>query len=420
MKLLTRINRNFSYTTAALLALCSVFLFFTLRYVIYSDIDENLLDEKLQIINTYKKTGRLPAELSLKSHRISVKPVVQGVYPKPVMKDTLILDSLEMDYVPHRQLSFYVSGNNHTGNYISISQSKLEAVDLITTLMLFVVLFTTVLLLFIFLYNRRMSKKTWHPFYDTLEQLKNFDTTVSKKMEFSKTGIDEFAALNKSLQIMTERIHGDYERMRQFTENAAHEIQTPLSVIINQIELLVQDESWEEEQMQLLQQIYHTAIRLSRLNTVLLTLAKIENNQFTGKEKINLSSFIKKKVKEVDFICAQKNITTRINASADVYIEMNSTEADLLFNNLINNAIKHNIDLGDIEIDIHPGVFTISNTGTSLHMEHEKMFNRFQKADPASPSSGLGLSIVKQVCMKYQYKINFFSEDNRHTIRIVF
>ena len=426
MKLLTRINRNFIYTSAALLTVCSVLLFFMMRYVIYADTDENLLDEKEQITLAFEKTGRLPANLSMKSDRIDVKKMSFVKNGEPVFKDTLIADSLEtdvapgsLDFVLHRQLSFIVSKDTENWR-IAISESKLEADDLIKTMLGFIIVFIAALLGFIYFYNRKMSKDIWQPFNETLEKLKQFEITGKNKISFTKSGIDEFDELNSSLNNMTEKIYNDYSRLKQFTENASHEMQTPLAVILNKIELLFQSENFTEEQIASLNKIYASASRLSKLNTALLTLTKIENNQFAAIENIQIVSFIKNKLSELEEIIQQKKITFQLQADENVFVKMNTVLASLLFDNLLSNAIKHNVEEGSININIQQKQFTISNTGLPITTEHEKLFNRFEKNDLSSPSLGLGLAIAKQICINYNFSIAFSSRENIHTICIKF
>src|SRR6185369_11192679 len=105
----------------------------------------------------------------------------------------------------------------------------LESDDLVTSMLVFILIFISALLLAFFIINRRLSKSIWEPFNDSLEKLKSFGLTERSEISFRKSDIKEFEELNESLTEMIERIKEDYNRLRQFTENASHEIQTPLS-----------------------------------------------------------------------------------------------------------------------------------------------------------------------------------------------
>jgi signal transduction histidine kinase len=250
--------------------------------------------------------------------------------------------------------------------------------------------------------------------------MKTFDLTGATKMSFSHSSTEEFEELNQSLNKMTEKIYSDYDRLKQFTENASHEIQTPLSIILNKIEMLIQSENFSEEQMAHLQKINEAAVRLSRLNTALLTLTKIENRQYAHEGEFDLPCFIQRKIDEFqDFIC-QKNLQVSIHGDNGVCISMNPSLADLLFENLIRNAIKHNIDGGFIKILIEKNKFTISNSGRPLQLAADELFERFVKNDQSSDSLGLGLAMVKQICNNYGFAISFTSTGDLHNISICF
>src|SRR6185295_6744764 len=115
---------------------------------------------------------------------------------------------------------------------------------------------------------------------------------------------------------------------------------------------LIQSENISEEQMNSIQKINEAASRLSKLNAALLTLTKIENHQFTDAEEIQLASFIRNKLNLLDEFIQQKKITVSIQADEDVFVRMNISLADLLFDNLISNALKHNNENGFISISV--------------------------------------------------------------------
>jgi signal transduction histidine kinase len=277
-------------------------------------------------------------------------------------------------------------------------------------------------MLFVALYvvNRNFSRRIWFPFNTTLEKLKSLNLTDRQEIQFSKTGINEFDELNSSLEKMTARLKDEFNKVKQFTENASHEIQTPLSIIRSKIETLIQTENISEVQMNSIQQINDAVTRLSRLNNALITLTKIENHQFGGAEEILLNKFIQNKLLLFEDVLQQKNISVTTNIDTEMKIKMNTSLADLLFENLISNAIKHNIDGGFINISFLENQFSISNSGNPLNVSPDLLFNRFVKNNPASDSLGLGLAMVKQICASYNFDVSFSSAENLHSIKITF
>ena len=419
MKLLTKINRNFLVTSLILFSVCSVLFYFLLKDLIYSGTDEDLIDTKAEIIQFVQQRGKLPAAQSFAGDRLEIQ-IARGaekVYEEP--RDTFIYDSIEQEPVLYRELSFLVPFRNE--NYlITIGESQFESNDLIETILEYMLIFISALFAMFYFINRKTSHNVWLPFNDTLEKLKSFDLTGQNKTSFSHTGISEFEELNQSLNKMTERIYSDYSRLKRFTENASHEIQTPLSIIRGKIEMMIQSEQLTEEQMNSIQKINEAVSRLSKLNSALLTLTKIENHQYTDTDEIHLASFIGNKLKVLEEMIQQKNITVTIQADEDVYLKMNTSLADLLFDNLVGNALKHNLENGFINISIQRNQFSISNSGESIEISSEKLFDRFVKKNQSSDSLGLGLAIVKQICTSYNFKVQFSSEKNTHTIVISF
>jgi len=417
MKLLTRINRDFLLMSAVLLVVCSVIFYFLVQQIIYANANKDLYTEKKQITQAFHETGSLPVSQWLGGDMVEVQRTETPGQERLI--DTVIYSAIYKENVPYRQLSFPLSKGNDR-YMITVGTSRLDAEDFAMTILGFVIMFIAALFLVQYLINRRTSKRIWLPFKQTVTKMKTFDLTGATKMSFSHSSTEEFEELNQSLNKMTEKIYSDYDRLKQFTENASHEIQTPLSIILNKIEMLIQSENFSEEQMAHLQKINEAAVRLSRLNTALLTLTKIENRQYAHEGEFDLPCFIQRKIDEFqDFIC-QKNLQVSIHGDNGVCISMNPSLAELLFENLIRNAIKHNIDGGFIKILIEKNKFTISNSGRPLQLAADELFERFVKNDQSSDSLGLGLAMVKQICNNYGFAISFTSTGDLHNISICF
>ena len=209
----------------------------------------------------------------------------------------------------------------------------------------------------------------------------------------------------------------DYEEIKSFTENASHEIQTPLSIIKSRLELLSQSDL-SEDQMNTIQSVYEATNRLSKLNQSLILLTKIDNQQFSESEEVNMSILINKHLSNYEELISAKLITIKKNIRDNVKININETLAEILVSNLITNAIKHNIDKGVIEIILTGHQISISNTGIPLQSESSELFERFKKDKVSSESLGLGLSIVKKICERYGFTVTYHYSDLLHTVSI--
>jgi signal transduction histidine kinase len=283
-------------------------------------------------------------------------------------------------------------------------------------------LFGIVLLILsaLFITNYLISKRLWQPFYQTLQNLSGFKITQKGPLVFDGTDISEFNQLQEHLSDLTDKVRRDYQSLKSFTENASHELQTPLSVIGSNLEMLIQVENLTENQLQRISKLIDELRKVSKLNQTLLLLTKIENRQFGSVELVNVSEIIKQKLLLLETWISHKNITLQTEVQEKVFVEVNSYLLDVLLNNILSNAIRHNEPNGQINLKLSNGFLIISNTGIPLLTNPKELFGRFQKDKSDTDSIGLGLSIVKQICETYGFDVDYKFEANRHTVSILF
>ena len=152
------------------------------------------------------------------------------------------------------------------------------------------------LLVSLYFINRNLSLKIWKPFYNTLDELKEFSHDKPGFKLSSDSQLYEFTELNKMLEKLTQKVISDYQSLKRFTEDASHEIQTPLAVIQSKLETLMQYPDLKKDQAELINSAYVYTLRISKLTQTLLLLTKIANDQFPEKMAINLSHLIDEKI----------------------------------------------------------------------------------------------------------------------------
>ena len=260
----------------------------------------------------------------------------------------------------------------------------------------------------------------WKPFNHTLSQLKQFNLSSKNNITLETTNVDEFIELNNTAMSLTQKVKNDYESLKSFTGNASHEIQTPLAIIKNKIELLSQSDNLEESQIHIIQSLNDAASRLSRLNQSLLLLTRIENRQYEPTDRIDLSAVVQKSIDNFRELADLKDIKIEKNIKNNVTVEMNDSLADILISNIILNAIKHNSPGGDIKIVLNENALVVSNTGNVPKLKTSELFERFKKDSSSPESLGLGLSIIKTIGDTYGFELSYNYTDSMHVLQTTF
>jgi len=281
----------------------------------------------------------------------------------------------------------------------------------VTTVILFILIVGGLLFL-----NRRLSKSVWKPFRNTLDKLKTFNLNQQTKIEFSKTDVSEFDELNQSLSKLIEQNISVYKTQKEFTENASHELQTPLAILKNKLDILLQNQDLTEKQYQIAEEMNRALSRSSRINKNLLLLAKIENNQFENSE-IHLDELLNQSMEILQEHFEQKNISVNTEISDNLKVNGNIGLTEVLINNLILNAIRHTPINGSISIKLNNSVFEVSNSGTEK-LNSDLLFKRFSRFSKDNNGSGLGLAIVKEICKSQNWTIDYRFENHNHIFSV--
>lgn len=281
----------------------------------------------------------------------------------------------------------------------------------ITTVFLFVLIVGGLLFL-----NRRLSKSVWKPFRETLDQLKTFSLNNQTKIEFSKTDVSEFDELNQSLTKLIEHNVSVYKTQKEFTENASHELQTPLAILKNKLDILLQNQDLTEKQYQIAEEMNRALSRSSRINKNLLLLAKIDNKQFDS-ETFHLDEVLNQSLEILQEHFEQKNISVKTEISDNVKVNGNIGLTEVLINNLILNAIRHTSINGSILIRLSQSEFEVSNSGTGK-LNGDLLFKRFSRFSKDNNGSGLGLAIVQEICKSQNWTIDYRFENNNHIFSV--
>jgi len=207
--------------------------------------------------------------------------------------------------------------------------------------------------------------------------------------------------------------------MKEFSENISHEIQTPVSVVRGKLELLL-DSPIDEKQASLIESAHHANEKVARIVGSLAVLARLENHEFTFSEEIDFSSKVNQSIKDFEELIAIKSISMEKNIQPGVLINIHPNMAEMLLQNLLSNAIKHNVKDGMIFIRLGPNMLEVVNSGQEPQEDVDNFFQRFKKGNGNHDSIGLGLSIVKQICIVNGFEIDYSYRQPHHWVQISF
>ena len=417
MKLLNKTSRYYILYTIPVVLLSAIFIYFFLLNEI-GESNQSILLTRVKVIEGYIAKGNATVlNVFEVNNEVYIKEIDRNRIIPETVKDTLMYSDIEKEYISNKmvEVNKIINGKNYL---IKVWKSTIEFDELMEVVFVVFLVLLLLLLLITAYINLKISKLIWEPFRNTLEYIKNFSvhTTDFKKLESSE--ITEFNELNSSINGMTSKMITDYKNQKKFAENASHEFQTPLAIIKGKIDLLLQENTLNEKTMQLLVSIEEAASRLSRINKSLLLLSKIENQHFGKGDTVALLPLVEKiKNLNEDFIL-DKNLDFVCETIEELDFKINSELCFILINNLIQNAIRHNVINGKITISVQDYTLYIANTGEDEVLNDAVIFERFEKKSSNVNSIGLGLAIVKEIAEANSILVAYKYENNTHVFSL--
>ena len=417
MKLFTKYNRINITATIFTFVLGSIAFYFVLDYVLSRQLKETLRSEQFEIIHFAEQHNALPEIQNTRHQWITIEKSSE-IIARPLFKNSNFYNPREKENESVKQLFFsiQVAGQNYL---ITVNKSEAETEDLLKLIILVTIGMIALILLFNYLINRNLINRLWQPFYKTIDEIKEYHISNKLPLQLSTETIDELNLLNVSLNKMTQSIYEDYTALKSFTENASHEMQTPLAVIRSRIDLLLQQTELKEQSLQQILSIEDAAQRLSKLHQSLLLLTKIENKQFVLNESVDLKKIIIEKIQEREELIESKRLQIETNCK-NVTLSLHHHLAEILFNNLLNNCIKYTPEKGKINIELTDEFVCFSNDAINGSLEIKKVFQRFYKPSDSGEGTGLGLAIIKEICRLAEFNITYTYNNQQHIFRIEF
>lgn len=383
---------------------------------VHDNVDDGLKNRRIQIIKAVYLTPELLENHDFGFNEFKINSIKADEYKN---RSRLYNKMYYMEYddkdQPYRVLEadFVDQYKNH--QRLVIRTSTVEEDELIYDLTTALIVLYILLVVSIVAVNGYLLNKAMRPFYLILDKLKKYQFGIPFSQEEQEYSIKEFEELNVEINEMIDRNELVFYQQKQFIENASHELQTPLAIVINKIDLVVQNEDLDKKNLTFLTDVKNDLRRMVGLNKSLLMLSKIENSQFNAISDVDFNAMIHLLVQNYEDFIAFKNIEVNIIEKGIFKAHFNQDLADILLSNLLKNAVKYNNEEGTLNIFIENNRIIFQNSGKREALDHTRIFKRFYKQGSDHTSTGLGLSIIKTIIKQYPgWDITYEFEDNMH------
>lgn len=418
-KLLYKTSRVYLIFSVVIL-LVSAPLFYYITEKLYADeINDTLILHKNEFLQYAISSFKIIDIESWNKYNRDVKIKPSEKTKRDTIFQTSYFDTLDNEIEPYREIHSPITIEDKPYTYVA-KINMIETKDLLQSIASLFIIVILILLVGLYFTTKLLSRKLWKPFNNTLAQIEHFEIDKNKQPHFWETDVEEFNRLNRSIEKLIEKNSIIYKNQREFIENAAHELQTPLAVFQAKIDTLIQLPNITQEHSEILSSLNDNVSKLNHLNKNLLLLSKIENNTYQSKERIVLNDIIQKNLFFFKEQATAKNITIQTLLEDELKIESNSALVEILINNLMLNAIRHNVFNGQISVVITGKMLTISNTGQNKPLVSDRLFVRFAKSNAEEQGNGLGLAIIKRITDLNNWQIEYSFQKDLHIFQVRF
>ena len=423
MKLVCRILLHLAWALSLLLAAWAVLFYVTMIDEINDEMDD-ALEARAEVILTRVLAGReLPAPASEGNNAYFLNEVsaeYAAAQPRERYSDEEIFIPERDDEEPARVLRKVFHDRDGRWYELTVMTPTIEKEDLREAILGWIVSLYLFLLGMILLVTVVVLYRTMRPLYALLRWLDGYTVGAQNPPLAVETSVTEFRRLNDAARRYAERAEETFERQKQFIGNASHEMQTPLAVCRNRLEMLVDDApTLTEEQLGEIAKVQRTLDYLVRLNRSLLLLSKIDNGQFPEAEEVDINALVRRTAEDMEEIYAYRGMRFTLTDEGPLTVRMNPSLAGSVVANLVKNAFVHGDAGGEIVVTVAPRRLTVANSGAGGPLDAGHIFDRFYQGAKKEGST-LGLAVVDAVCRLYGLKIAYSHADGRHCFTVNF
>jgi heavy metal sensor kinase len=396
------------------------------RWVEEKSDDPELLNIIVQIFDA---NGLLiTSSKNISNVSIFSKKALTSEFQKKKHFDTVSVEFYPNNPMTLRMLTMPVVENNKVAYIVQVASPLGSTQSALKNLKIILFLFlpmTVILTGIIGVFLAKIALSPVDRMIDTIHQITAENLKLKVDIPDTK---DEIKRLADTFNEMLDRLENAFSSQRQFIEDFAHELKTPLAVLKGELEVALKKIRSTEEYESILQSNLEEVNRINRVVEDLLMLARFDSSTIMLERKLlNAGLLVKAVVDDIQVLAAQKNI--RVDCSAQDYTAIYGDENQLkrLFINLLDNAIKYTPDNGKVVVSAriidNYAKITVSDTGTGIpDSEINHIFDRFYCVDKSRRQTGfgLGLSIAKSIVAAHKGRIEVESKSNEGTTFTVF
>lgn len=397
-------NRFVIIAILVVMAIWAALFYAVIMDEVYDNIDDGLKNQKILIIReAYSNPELIQQSKEFGINQFVIREVdnLDEIVDENAFSKELIYMPYDQEEEPYRILRTGFYDADGKPYRLEIRTSTVEEDDFLFDLAISLLVLYVVIVISILIINHYMLGKAWKPFNKILKNLSQYRFGKANSFESVESPVVEFNDLNEHIQHMIQQNERVFDGQKRFLENAAHELQTPLAVGINKLELVLESDHLSEDDTVRIVEAKRSLQRMVSLNKSLLTLSRINNEQYAGHTCVDVNRVMDTVISDYEDLIEFKEIELVVQEEGKFEVEANSDLVQILISNLLSNAVKYNVTNGRIEINIKNNALRIANSSQEKALNPDYIFERFYKGNQDHNSNGLGLSIVKTILEKY-------------------
>lgn len=430
MNLQTKFALYNAITKIMIILVLGLIILLSLEKISSHHLDSRLTKKRLKVISSLNATeidNLLKAQHSftdyniLKDEFIVLTAIAKTGQIKPKISFTTERREIEGDIEIYRILNDQFEYNNK--RYKLELGETMTAMEAIKTTIRFYMLIVLVIALFVTLItDYAFTQFILRPFYQIIDQkLNKVNDPTSYNYELIPTNTTDFKFLDNSINSLMRKITDLFLLEKQFIANVSHELLTPISILSGRLENILTAENLPIEHENKILASLKTLNRLKVIINSLLLISKVENEQYLKKDQVAIPNELHDLYEDLEDRILDKKLTYINQVKEHFVFTGNQALIHTLLINIINNAIKYNVQQGSItlsdEFSTEAYLLKIQDTGIGMEQENiKKAFNRFERENNEKEDSfGLGLAIVNSIAKFHQLKIDIKSEKHQGT-----